>query len=183
MASQRAEIRNLTSLGASEPDPHLVTDLHEKRGQALFGLSLRLGLSVEDAHEAVQETMLRLWSALSAGQSIARLDAWAFRVLYRLCIDHHRRNRAASTLRRDLGERGGQIAAVLETSTDAMAVWSEVDRLPERQRIVLYLRYRADLPYEGVAEVLGISASGARSQASAALSTLRRRLAGRGEGP
>jgi DNA-directed RNA polymerase specialized sigma24 family protein len=48
--------------------------------------------------------------------------------------------------------------------------------LPERQRAVLYLRYRADLPFERVGFVLGITSSAARSHATNALATLRRRL-------
>jgi RNA polymerase sigma factor (sigma-70 family) len=59
---------------------------------------------------------------------------------------------------------------------DRIAVWAEVDRLPERQRHVLYLRYRADLPFEDIASVLAISASAARSHAAQAMGTLRRRL-------
>jgi RNA polymerase sigma factor (sigma-70 family) len=55
-------------------------------------------------------------------------------------------------------------------------VWTEVDRLPERQREVLYLRYRADLPFDAIARVLGITSSAARSHATQALGTLRTRL-------
>jgi RNA polymerase sigma factor (sigma-70 family) len=56
------------------------------------------------------------------------------------------------------------------------AVWQAVDRLPERQRAVLYLRYRADLPYERIGLALGITPGAARGHASTGLGTLRRRL-------
>ena len=58
-----------------------------------------------------------------------------------------------------------------------MSVWAAVDRLPPRQRAVLYLRYRADLSYDRIGSVMGITANGARNDASAATATLRRRLA------
>ena len=38
-------------------------------------------------------------------------------------------------------------------------VWSEVDRLPDRQRAVLFLRFRADLAFEDIGMTLGITAS------------------------
>jgi len=60
-------------------------------------------------------------------------------------------------------------------------VWSEVDRLPERQRQVLYLRYRADLPFEEIGNVLGIDASSARANASRGIASLRDRLAEEGD--
>ena len=54
-----------------------------------------------------------------------------------------------------------------------IAVWSAVERLPERQRLAIYLRYRADLPFEEIAAILGIQAVSARSHVSRALETLR----------
>ena len=51
-------------------------------------------------------------------------------------------------------------------------IWAEVDRLPERQRAVLYLRYRADLPFETVRRVLGITSSAARSHATQAVAAM-----------
>src|SRR5450756_958810 len=50
-----------------------------------------------------------------------------------------------------------------EDSADADALWQAVDGLPERQRAVLYLRYRADLPFDRIGLVLGIT-SGAIAQ-------------------
>ena len=54
-----------------------------------------------------------------------------------------------------------------------LSIWAMVDRLPARQRQVLYLRYRADLPYEDVAAVLGITPGGARRIAAKGLERLR----------
>ncbi len=59
---------------------------------------------------------------------------------------------------------------------DATAVWDEVDRLPPRQRQVLYLRYAADMTFEDVGTTLAISASAARSHDTQARASLRRTL-------
>ena len=67
-------------------------------------------------------------------------------------------------------------ADVGRDASDRIAVWAEVARLPERQRHVLYLRYRADLSFEEIASVMGITASAARSHATQATATLRQRL-------
>jgi RNA polymerase sigma-70 factor (ECF subfamily) len=68
----------------------------------------------------------------------------------------------------DVGDPGDDL--------ERQQVWSEVDRLPDRQRAVLYLRYRADLAFEEVGLTLGITASAARSHCTQALATLRTRL-------
>jgi DNA-directed RNA polymerase specialized sigma24 family protein len=57
-----------------------------------------------------------------------------------------------------------------------LALWQEVDRLPEKQRAAVYLRYRADLDFAGVAFVLGITESGARANVFRALARLRERM-------
>ena len=59
-------------------------------------------------------------------------------------------------------------------------IWAEVDRLSTRQRQVVYLRYQADLAFNDIGAVLGISAGAARSHATLALAALRQALTGRG---
>ncbi len=61
-------------------------------------------------------------------------------------------------------------------STERVAVWSQVDRLPDRQRQVIYLRYQADLSFEEIGQVMGIEPGAARSYATAAHRTLRSAL-------
>ncbi|HEY0949772.1 SigE family RNA polymerase sigma factor [Nocardioides sp.] len=54
------------------------------------------------------------------------------------------------------------------------AVWAAVLALPPRQRAVVVLRYYEDLSEEQIADVLGCSRGTVKSQASAALTNLRR---------
>ena len=161
----------------SERTVHL---LYQRRSQEMFGFARRLGLGDEEASDAVQETMLRLWRELDSGAQIVDPDAWAFRTLYRLGIDSHRLTRRLQGLVERMG--GGLAGGRAHVDGDPArrvevdAVWQAVDRLPERQRAVLYLRYRADLPYERIGLALGITPGAARGHASTGLGTLRRRL-------
>ena len=126
------------------------------------------------AADVVQESLLRLFDALCAGQPIRDLKSWTFHVAYRLSMDEHRRfargawpaharPQVAGT-----GDPGDEI--------ERQQVWLEVDRLPDRQRAVLYLRYRADLAFDDIGLTLGITASAARSHCTQALAVLRARL-------
>jgi RNA polymerase sigma-70 factor, ECF subfamily len=164
--------------GEPAADPDVVTDVHRRRGRELWGFGRRLGLTDEQASDAVQETLLRLWAALRRGDRVQSPDAWAFRTLYRLAMDEHRLRRRAAALvtRFSVGPRA-RVDADPSASADQLAVWTEVDRLPSRQRQVVYLRYRADLPYDEIGEVLGITPSAARSHATQAMATLRARMA------
>lgn len=151
-----------------------ITDVHERRGRELFGLCRRLGLDEDEANDAVQEAFLRMWTESSRGIVIVDPEGWAFRVSYRLAMDHHRLRRVV----RSLADRLSAVSLPDEIDpADRLAVWAAIDQLPPRQRAVLYLRYRADLPFERIATIMGITANGARNDASAATATLRRRLA------
>jgi RNA polymerase sigma-70 factor, ECF subfamily len=156
-------------LGAAE-----VESVHQRRGRDLFGLCRRLGLNEDEANDAVQETLLRMWHESLRGVVITDPEGWAFRVVYRLAMDEHRLERLA----RSLVDRLASTTSARDQidPADRLSVWAAVDRLPPRQRAVLYLRYRADLPYERIAAVMGITANGARNDASVATASLRRRL-------
>ena len=148
--------------------------LADRDAQALFGFVRRLGLTDAQADDAVQETFIRLLAESRRGIVIANPRAWSFRSIYRLAMDEHRFDRRIRLLVTRLGSRDRGAAGL--DLTDRIAVWSEVDRLPERQRQVMYLRYRADLAYEEIGQVLGITSSTARSHATQAITRLRTAL-------
>ena len=153
-----------------------VRSLHTRRGQDLYGFALRMGLSDDDAADAVQDVMLRVWRELISGKELMDLDAWAFRVTYRLAMDRHRLHaRVAGSLGRLLSGTV-QIAPDPADSTEADAVWRAVDSLPERQRAAVYLRYQADMAFEQIGLAMGITPVAARSHVSTALARLRRQF-------
>ena len=182
----------LTALRTALPDPAdaaslaptalgsaAVTDVHARRGRELYGLCRRLGLDEDEANDAVQEAFLRMWAESARGTVIVDPEAWAFRVTYRLAMDHHRLGRMV----RALTDRLSSVEEREDVDpADRVAVWAAVDKLPPRQRAVIYLRYRADLSYARIATVMGITANGARNDASAATATLRKRYTSE-EGP
>ena len=156
-------------------DSAVVTDLHRSHGPALYDFARHQGLTDEQAADAVQETLLRLWRELRRGAVIENPPAWAYRATYRLAMDQHRWRRRLAALLPRLAPRHPEYAG--PEAADRLAVWSSVDQLPPRQRQALYLHYAADLAFEDVAAVLGISPSAARTHASRGLATRRDRLA------
>ena len=156
-------------------DADLLTDLQADHGSALYDFARHQGLTDEQAADAVQEALLRLWRELRRGVSIDRPAAWMFRTVYHLAMAQHRWRRQLSLLLPRLAPRYGDYAG--PEASDRLTVWAAVDDLPARQRQVLYLHYAADLPFDEIAGILGISASAARTHASRGLATIRTDLA------
>jgi RNA polymerase sigma factor (sigma-70 family) len=155
-------------------DAALVTDLHDAHGAALYDFARHLGLSDEQAADALQEAILRLWRELSRGARIERPLAWLYRTVYRLAMEQHRWRHRLSLLLPRLAPTRTAYAG--PESSDRVTVWAAVDGLPPRQRHVLYLHYVADLTFEQIAGVVGISPSATRTHASRGIATLRERL-------
>ena len=123
----------------------VIANLQHGEGQSLFGFVRRLGLTDDQADDAVQEVFARLLAELHRDIVVANPRSWAYRSIYRLAMDQHRLRRRLAALADALGR---QPVTSQGNATDRIAVWGEVDRLPERQRHVIYLRYRSDLPFD-----------------------------------
>ena len=88
--AQGAVTANTTEELSAAAIEQRVTEHYERRGRELFGLARRLGATDEGAADVLQETHLRLWQAFHDGVAINDVDAWTFRVAYRLVMDQHR---------------------------------------------------------------------------------------------
>jgi RNA polymerase sigma-70 factor (ECF subfamily) len=139
--------------------------------QNLFGLARRAGLDDQAAEDAVQETLVRLWLEVRSGTDVLDPPAWSFRTLYRIAMDQHRVQRRLREIVERLGRRPPPPAPDV---VQQLTIWSLVDRLPLRQRQVIYLRYRADMTFEEIALVMAITPSGARAHSAKAKTNLRR---------
>jgi RNA polymerase sigma-70 factor, ECF subfamily len=155
-------------------DAAMVTQLHDAHGAELFDFARHLGLSDEQAADALQEALLRLWRELRRGTFIERPPAWLYRTLYHLAMEQHRwRNRLSLLLPRLAPHRTDYAGP---ESSDRLTVWAAVDALPPRQCHVLYLHYVADLTFEQIAGIVGISPSATRTHASRGITSLRERF-------
>lgn len=125
----------------------------------------------EAAHDAVQDGFADALRNLDRYQGRGSFEGWVWR-----CV----MNQARMTRRRSARRAGTDGQG--EASSRDDPVWPtgellpQIMRLPERQRLVLFLRYFADFSYDAIAEVLEISAGTVAATLHAAHRTLRAHL-------
>jgi RNA polymerase sigma factor (sigma-70 family) len=120
----------------------------------------------ERAHEAVQDAFANAIRSRRAFRGDAPLEAWVWRAVV---------NAARKALRRPLVEAGSRDDAV-EWPRKLGELAPTLAALPERQRLVVFLRYYADLDYRAIAAVLDVEVGTISATLAAAHRTVRRSL-------
>ena len=102
----------------------------------------------ERAHDAVQEAFARAIRGRFTFRGEGSLEAWLWRTLANVCADE-RRSLARTAPPGAAGTANGDEHELRELRVAVAA-------LPERQRLILFLRYFADLDYETIAVATGV---------------------------
>ena len=124
------------------------------------------------ARDAVQEGVANAIRNRDGYRGEGTLEAWLWKVVLNAIRSQHR-ERAHRLV---LGEATSDFeAAGLSPNGDRSAepVRAAVRRLPERQRLVLFLRFYADMDYATIAELLDVSEGTVGASLNAARKTLR----------
>lgn len=165
--------------------------------------------SIEDAEDAVQETLLRAWSRLDSYAGRGSLRAWVYGIATHACLDALRRRKArawptdlagpADPRRYELGavdvpwlqpypDRLLDAAAAAQDQPEAvvtaretieLAFLAALQRLPPRQRAVLILRDTLDWSVNDTATALGLTPAAVNSALQRAHATLATHLPAR----
>ena len=101
----------------------------------------------EAAHDAVQEGFARALRSSRQYSGRGSLEGWVWRIVLRTALEHRHPGQEVPLDEMDPG--------FVEPERD-FALTTAVQALPPRRRLVVFLRYFADMPYQTIAEVLDI---------------------------
>jgi RNA polymerase sigma-70 factor (sigma-E family) len=147
-------------------------------GEALLRTGYLITWDVAEAEDLVQECLLRVARRWPQVRAMAHPNAYARRILVNLALDGAtRRTRRRGELNEPGSPSTHEVAAasleVLTKHDTRSELFDALGALPKRQRLVLVLRYFADLSEAQTAEALGCSVGTVKSTASRGLARLR----------
>ena len=117
-----------------------------------YGRFLRLAVAmlgdVDRGRDAVQEAFARALRSRGNLHRVESLDGWLWRTLVNVCQVEKRHPVAHLEESREPQTNG--------RAEQSFELRAAIAALPERQRLVLFLRHYADLDYQHIAEAIGI---------------------------
>lgn len=128
----------------------------------LFRLALRITLNPAEAEDVVQDTMLRVWNRREQWEQLDSIEAFCLTICRNLSLDKVRR---MSRQEQTLDESYAPADHSYTSNPEEQAVQRDrvklvrqlVNRLPEKQRIVMQLRDIEGKSYRDIAEIMGIT--------------------------
>lgn len=166
MFHQRSEEDLIRS--ARDGDGRAFADLMQPLYATAFRVAFALLHDTGEAEDAVQEAAFKAWRKLGTVRSGAPLRPWFLAIVANQC--------------RSVRRKSWWSTSVLETTAAAidapdpdtkLDLHRALGGLDYDQRLVLVLRYYLDMPYDEVAQVMGISAKAARTRTERAIHRLR----------
>ena len=144
----------------------------------LYRLAKRLLVSSEEAEDATQEILMKLWAKNNKIASYKNVEAFAMTMTKNFCLDRLK-SKQSSNLKL-VHSNYTDDSASLQKSVEVKDSLSWVERimedLPEQQKMVLQLRDVEQYEFDEIAELLGMKPTAIRVALSRARKTVREKL-------
>ncbi len=135
----------------------LLMDQYKER---IYWYIRRIMVSHEDAEDVLQETFINAYRYAGSFNGKSKIYTWLYKIATNECIALFRRNKKDELKMVEISQQlENQLSEPATETSDAilMKFQEAIQQLPEKQRIVFYLRYYDELSYEEMEEITGSS--------------------------
>ena|SRR5438270_3051939 len=143
-----------------------VEQIYRTRLPELCRVAAAISGSRQAAPDLVQEAFVRAVGRLDSFRGDGPLEAWVWRIVVNVASNRRRQPLTAALSEDESGNDGSPIS---DLRTQLASALSE---LSERQRLVVFLHYYADLDYATIADTLQISSGTVGATLTTARATL-----------
>jgi RNA polymerase sigma factor (sigma-70 family) len=144
----------------------------------VFRFAKRLLVSTEEAEDATQEVMVRLWHKKETLVNYNSVEALAMTMTKNFCLDQLKSKRASNLQLVHSNYRDNQVG--VDQQLEAKDSWNWVEKmineLPEQQRLIIQMRDIEEFEFTEIAAVLEMNETAVRVALSRARKTIREQL-------
>ncbi|NJB37922.1 RNA polymerase sigma factor [Croceivirga sp. JEA036] len=144
----------------------------------LYRLAKRLLVSKEEAEDATQEILLKLWTRNEAMTKYKSVEAFAMTMTKNFCLDRLKSKQASNLklVHSNYEDEGKKVQKQIEHADSISWVEKIMEELPEQQKMVLQLRDIEEYDYEEIEQMLDMKPTAVRVTLSRARKAVREKL-------
>ncbi|MFD2916095.1 RNA polymerase sigma factor [Psychroserpens luteus] len=144
----------------------------------VFRLAKRLLVSREEAEDATQEILLKLWKNKQKIAEYKNLEAFSMTMTKNFCLDRLKSKQAQNLkiVHSNYEENNTSLEKQVEARDSVDWVSKIIEELPEQQKIILQLRDIEEYDFDEIAKVVDMNPTAIRVALSRARKTIREKL-------
>lgn len=141
----------------------------------VFRLAKRLLVSTEEAEDATQEVLVKLWNKNESLDAYNSIEAFAMTITKNYCLDQLKSKRAGNLkiVHNNFTDRQPSLQQQLEDLDSLSWVEKIINTLPEQQRLIVQMRDIEQYEFEQIAKILEMNETAVRVALSRARRTIR----------
>ena len=144
----------------------------------VFRLAKRLLVSNEEAEDATQEILMKLWNKRENIGEYRNVEAFSMTMTKNFCLDRLKSKQAQNLkiVHSNYQDHDVSLQRQVEINDSVDWVAKIIEELPEQQKMVLQLRDIEEYEFEEIAKVLDMNETAIRVSLSRARKTIREKL-------
>ena len=144
----------------------------------VFRLAKRLLVSTEEAEDATQELLLKLWNNKEKIAEYKNVEAFAMTMTKNYCYDRLKSKQASNLtlIHSNYKEKDTSLDKKLELRDSVNQVHKLIENLPEQQKVIIQLRDVEQYSFEEIGEMIDMKPTAIRVALSRARKTIREQL-------
>ena len=141
----------------------------------LFRLAKRLLVSSEEAEDATQEVILKLWNNKENLDSYKSIEAFSMTITKNYCLDQLKAKRSGNLklVHDNYIDREPSLENQLEAKDTLNWVEKAINELPEQQKLIIQMRDIEEYEFEEIAKIMDMNETAIRVALSRARKSIR----------
>lgn len=141
----------------------------------IFRLAKRLLVSIEEAEDATQEVLVKLWNKKEALTQYQSVEALAMTMMKNFCLDQLKSKRAGNLkiAHSNFSDREASVLQRIEDQDSQRWVYRVIADLPHQQKMIIQMRDIEQFEYDEIAKMMEMNETAVRVALSRARKTIR----------